>query len=140
MSRKEKLELLDAYIKSNVAPILIEGIPTEVFENSVVLKSNCDISELNGHYEDINFVAPIWYQEIKSKENENHNLLIIDEILDVSKTEQKKFYELFKYRKISTFKLPKNCVIIVTCKKLKKELMNEQIYSLVAHIGDTNEN
>ena len=39
---KERLNLLENYIKTGVAPLLIENIPSDLFSNSVVLKSNID--------------------------------------------------------------------------------------------------
>ena len=45
-----------------------------------------------------------------------------------------KFIEILKYKKISTFELPENCLIIVTCSDLTNNKINEEIYSLVAQI------
>ena len=49
-------------------------------------------------------------------------------------TEQLKFCELLEHRKISTFELPKSCVIIVTANEINKDKINEEIFSLVARI------
>ena len=49
-----------------------------------------------------------------------------------------KFFELLKYRKINTSKLPENCVIVVVCKSLKHNPINKKIYSLMAHIVNNN--
>ena len=53
---------------------------------------------------------------------------------DFSKEEQKKFIEILEYRKISTFEIPNDVVIIVTANNINKDTINEEIYSLVAHI------
>lgn len=137
-----KLELLKTYLQANVAPILLEGVDIKVFENiATILPSNIDITLLNGHYEGIDFVPPTWYNQIKEKENEPQNLLVIEDITKISCSSQMKFYELLKYRKIGVFDLPKNCVIIVLCSKLDKSLIHETIYSLTAHIyGEENAN
>lgn len=125
----KKLELLNTYIKENVAPILIENIPKEVFEETaVIIESTIDKSLLNGHYEGISYLPPSWFSEL-----ENKDILIINQLSRISKKEQKKFVELLKYRKISTFELPKRCVIIITCENSSN--ISEEIYSLVAHIG-----
>ena len=72
---KERLNLLENYIKTGVAPLLIENIPSDLFSNSVVLKSNIDKSELNGHYEDIEFCPPAWYKELLEKSKLDYVIL-----------------------------------------------------------------
>ena len=58
---QKNLELLKTHIISNVAPILVEKVPKEVFgKNSVILDANIDKSYLNGHYEGINYLPPKW--------------------------------------------------------------------------------
>ena len=52
----------------------------------------------------------------------------------IAKEEQLKFCELLEHRKISTFELPKSCVIIVTANEINKDKINEEIFSLVARI------
>ncbi len=131
---KERLNLLENYIKTGVAPLLIENIPSDLFSNSVVLKSNIDKSELNGHYEDIEFCPPAWYKELLEKSKLDYVILVIENINDVSVEEQNKFIEILKYNKISTFTLPKNCLIIVTCSNLNNKKISEEVYSLLAQI------
>lgn len=128
---KERLEMLNEYIKSGITPILIENMPASVFDNATILNSNCDISDLNGHYENINFVAPSWYNKLKQNQTK---MLVINNINEIDVNEQTKFIEILKYKKISTFDLPKDCIIIVTAKNLKERPINEEVYSLLAHI------
>lgn len=128
---KAKKDLLGAYIKSGISPILLEGVSADVFKNPVIINSNCDISLLNGHYEKEEFVGPVWYNELIKKDNP---ILLINDINSVSKEEQYKFVEILKYKKVSTFELPKNCVVIATCNNLKDNPINEEVYSLMAHI------
>ena len=93
----EKKLMLEKYIKSGISPILLENIPTSIFEEAVVLEANCDLSLLNGHYEGLDFVAPSWYNKlINQKENP---ILIISEINKISQKEQTKFIEILKYKK-----------------------------------------
>lgn len=129
---EDKRELLLSYIKANVAPILVDFISGSVMQNAVVLPANVDRSELNGHYEETEFVPPLWYKELT--ENEGRKLLIIDKIDSIEKQEQPKFCELLEQRKISTFELPENCIIIVTANKINKHTISEEIYSLTAQI------
>lgn len=128
---KERLEMLNEYIKSGITPILIENMPVSVFDNATILDANCDISDLNGHYENINFVAPSWYNKLKQNQTK---MLVINNINKIDVNEQTKFIEILKYKKISTFDLPKDCIIIVTAKNLKERPINEEVYSLLAHI------
>ena len=127
-----KRELLMSYIKSNVAPILVDFIDGNNIPNSVVLPANLEISELNGYYENIEFVSPEWLNKLKSYNTPT--ILVIDKIDSIPKNEQTKFVEILKYRQVSTFELPKNTVIIVTAKEINENTINEEIYSLVAHI------
>ena len=125
-------EILKSYIKSNVAPILINFLNGKDIPNSILLPSNVNISELNGHYENDEFLPPNWLTQITSSSKQA--ILVIDKIDEISKKEQLKFVELLKYRQISTFKLPESTIIIVTAKKINKNTINEEIYSLVTHI------
>lgn len=127
-----KRQLLMSYIKSNVVPILVDFIDGNNIPNSVVLPANLEISELNGHYENIEFVSPEWLNKLKSYNTPT--ILVIDKIDSIPKNEQTKFVEILKYRQVSIFELPKNTVIVVTAKEINENTINEEIYSLVAHI------
>lgn len=130
---QEKRTMLETFLKSGISPLLLEDISSNIFENAVILESNCDLSLLNGHYEGTEFVAPEWYQQLEKQEN-NIPILMIKDINKIPSEEQTKFIEILKYKKISTFDLPKNCIIIVTCTNLKENKINEEVYSLIAHI------
>lgn len=129
-----KAEVLENYIKAGISPILLEEVSVEMFNNAVILEADCDSELLNGYYEDINFVAPSWYNEVVEKSKNNYSLLVINELNKIPQDEQSKFLELFKYKKVSTFDLPENCVIVVTGSNLKENPIAEDIYSLMAHI------
>lgn len=131
---KERLNLLENYIKSGVFPLLVQNIPSNSFDNSVVIKSNIDRSKLNGHYENTNFCPPLWYRELLDKSKINYAVLVIENINEIELEEQTKFIEILKYKKISTFELPKNCLIVVTCSDLTVHKINEEVYSLLAQI------
>ena len=126
-----KSELLMNYIKSNVVPILVDFIDGNSIPNSVVLPANLEITELNGHYDNVEFVSPEWLNKLESS---TPSILVIDKIDSIPKNEQTKFVEILKYRQVSTFELPKNTVIVVTAKEINENTINEEIYSLVAHI------
>jgi len=130
--RKVDLESLKELLLLNEYPILVEDISNEFFENAVILNNDCDISLLNGHYEGVNFVAPDWYTILVEKCKNGRSILIINGINNAEIDDQLKFIEILKYRKISTFDLPKNCSIIVTAYDIKNKPIAEEIYSLVA--------
>lgn len=127
----DRIKMLEGILKSGISPILLEDFPVSVFQDAVILDSNCDVRELNGHYEGIEFCPPKWYVELTSKDNA---VLVINNINKIPTNEQIKFVEIFKYNKISTFELPKNCIVIAIASNLKENPINEQVYSLMAHI------
>ena len=129
---ENKKEMLLSYIRANVAPILVDFISGKDINGAVVLPANVDVKELNGHYDGADFMPPKWLNEILS--TNASKILVIDKIDAIAKEEQLKFSELLEYRKISTFELPKSCVIIVTANEINKDKINEEIFSLVARI------
>ena len=131
---KERLNSLETYIKSGIHPLLVKDVPSDIFSNSVILKSDINKTELNGHYEDTNFCPPTWYKELLDKSKIGYVALIIENINEISLEDQAKFIEVLKYKKVSTFELPKNCFIITTCSDLTTNKINEEVYSLLAQI------
>ena len=129
---KDKREMLLSYIKTNVAPILVDFIFGEDLDNAIVLPANVDVKELNGHYDGADFMPPKWFNEILN--TNASKILVIDKIDTISKKEQLKFCELLEHRKISTFELPENCIIIITANEINKDKISEEIFSLVARI------
>jgi 50S ribosomal subunit-associated GTPase HflX len=129
---ENKKEMLLSYIRANTVPILVDFISGKDINDAVVLPANVDVKELNGHYNGADFMPPKWLNEILS--TDASKILVIDKIDAIAKEEQLKFCELLEYRKISTFELPKNCVIIVTATEVNKDKINEEIFSLVARI------
>lgn len=127
----ERLKLLDGYIKSGVSPILLENVPVSAINDAIVLEANCDVSLLNGRYEYMDYVPPKWYMDLLKQ---NNPILVINNINRIPLNEQLKFMEIFKYKKISTFELPSNCIILVTCSNLKENSIHEDVYSLMVHI------
>lgn len=131
---KKRLNLLENYIRSGVSPLLVQNILSDSFDNSVIIKSNIDISELNGHYENTDFCPPLWYKELLDKSKMDTTVLVIENINEIKLEEQTKFIEILKYKKVSTFELPKNCLIIVTYSDLTANKINEEIFSLLAQV------
>lgn len=131
---QERVILLENYMKSGISPLLISNISSDLFQNSIVIKSNVSNSELNGHYENMDFCPPTWYRELIQKSKIGCSVLIIENIDEIPLEEQTKFIEILKYQKVSTFDLPKNCMIVVTCSDVYKNKIHEEVYSLLAQI------
>ena len=131
---QERKTLLDEYVKMGISPILLKDGSSFDFKNSVVINGNINVEELNGHYEDVNFCPPTWYDELIKESENTYCILVIENINEIPLEEQPKFIEILKYRKISTFDLPKNCIIIATCTDLKDKKINEDVYSLLVEI------
>lgn len=129
---EDKKRMLIEYMNANVSPILVDFLSGENINEAEIIKSNINKEELTGKYVGENYVAPDWYNNILNKKG--HKVLVIDKLDEINKEEQIKFKEILKYRKISTFELPKNCVIMITANKINKDTINEEILSLVAKI------
>ena len=110
---KEQVDLLGEYIKAGKSAVLIEEIPESVIEKgAVVINSDCSSSELMGHYDNLEYVAPEWYGKLIESSKTHTPVLIIKDV----------------------HKLPENCMIFVTYSDLKENPIEEEIYSFMAHI------
>lgn len=132
---KEQVDLLGEYIKVGKSAVLIEEIPKSVIEKgAIVINSNCSNSELMGHYNNLEYVAPEWYDKLIVSSKFHTPVLIIKDINKVPEEEQRRFIELFKYKKVYVNKIPENCMIFVTYSDLKENPIDEEVYSFMAHI------
>lgn len=132
---KEQIDLLGEYIKAKASIILIEQIPENIIEKgAVILDANCSKTELMGRYENLEFVAPEWYKKLMESSKEHTPVLIIKDINKIPEEEQRKFIELFKYKKVYVHKLPENCRIFATYSNLEERPIHEELYSFMVHI------
>lgn len=132
---KEQVDLLGEYIKAGTSAILIEEIPENaISKGAVVLDANCSKAELMGHYENLEFIAPEWYNKLMESSKSHTPVLIIKDINKIPEEEQRKFIELFKYRKVYVHKLPENCMIFATYSNLEERPIQEELYSFMVHI------
>ena len=129
--QKEKINTLETYLNSGLTNILIENVKKEIFEDEIILNYDIPVEELNGHFEGINFEPPSWYKELIDN---NKKILVINDINKLEYNEQTKFIEILKYKKISTFLLPNDLVVIVLVNNLKENKINEEVYSLLAFV------
>ena len=131
---QNKIAKLEESLKKGYRLYLIEINKIEKMKNSEILNSKCNISELNGHYEISEYKPPEWLRKLNEKSKKGYCILIIDNIDKISKEEQNKFLEIIRYKKISVFELPKNCIVLMTCSKISKELINKEVYLSTIHI------
>lgn len=129
--QREKINTLETYLNSGLTNILIENVKKEIFEDEIILNYDIPVEELNGHFEGINFEPPSWYKELIDN---NKKILVINDINKLEYNEQTKFIEILKYKKISTFLLPNDLVVIVLINNLKENKINEEVYSLLAFV------
>lgn len=127
---EDKREILNAYIKANVAPMLINFMEAKDLPNAITISATLSLKDLNGHYENTKYCPPKWFKELE--ENDEKIILVIDKIDTISDAEQTKFIEILKYKKVSTFELSKDYRIILTYKNLNK--VSKEIKSLSAVI------
>lgn len=132
---KEQVDLLGEYIKAGKSAVLIEEIPASVIKKgAVVINSDCSISELMGYFDNLEYVAPEWYNKLMDSSKTHTPVLIIKDINKIPEEEQRKFIELLKYKKVYVHKIPENCKIFVTYSDLKENPIEEEVYSFMAHI------
>lgn len=132
---KAQIDLLGEYIKVGKEAILIEEIPQNVIDNgAIILNSNCSNSELMGYYDNFEYITPDWYNRLIESSKTHTPILIIKNINEIAQKEQRKFIELFKYKKMYIHKLPKNCMILVTYTNLQENPIEEELYSFMVHI------
>lgn len=132
---KEQIDLLGEYIKAGTSAILTEEIPENAIKKgAIILDADCSKAELMGHYENLEFIAPEWYKKLMDSSKEHTPVLIIKDINKIPEEEQRKFIELFKYRKVYVYKLPENCMIFATYSNLEERPIQEELYSFMVHI------
>ena len=132
---KRQVDLLGEYIKAGKSAVLIEEIPESVIrKGAIVINSDCSSSELMGHFDNLEYVVPEWYNKLMESSKIHTPVLIIKDINKVPEEEQRKFIELLKYKKVYVNKIPENCMIFVTYSELKENPIEEEVYSFMAHI------
>lgn len=130
---KKQIDLLGEYIKLGSSIILIEEIPQSIIEKgAVVIESNCSNKELMGEFKDLEYKIPDWYKRLEEETKKHVPVLVIKDINKIAEEEQRKFIELFKYKKVYTNRLPENTMIFVTYKKDKP--IDERLYSFMVQI------
>ena len=123
-----RLKIMKEYLKANIKHFLVQDFEELELNDYVKLNADCDRSLLNGTYVETHFVAPLWYEDLCMLKKP---ILVIEDLDTIDEIEQRKFLEILKYNKISTFELPINCVIIVTCSSLN---ITKEVFSLLVRV------
>lgn len=132
---KTQIDLLGEYIKAGKGVILLKEVPeSSIKKGAVVLEANIQNSELMGYYDNLEYITPHWYKRLVESSKTHTPVLIIKDINKISEKEQRKFIELFKYKKIYIHKLPENCMIFATYSDLEKNPIEQELYSFMVHI------
>ena len=130
-----KVDMLKTYIENNVSPILIEDVNIDTIGNIVRINADCEKTMLMGHYEETKYLPPVWFDEVvENSKKYKRTVLLIENINSISVEEQEKFYEILKYRKINTFRLPQNCLIVATYSEKNENLISEKIYTFFSQV------
>jgi len=131
---KTKMEILKTYIEANVAPILVAGVKTSDIKGAVVIPANCPDAELTSHWVGAEERPPAWFVQLT---NQAAKFLVIDGIDTIKPAAQVKFLEILTHRQVaSAWKLPADCVIILTANKITPKTINEEVYAVVAHVEE----
>ena len=110
-------KIKEAIRLSKISPVLVVGIPSDLFGKSTIIEANIPPKDLGIVYTSSGLKMPEWFFGI-AKGKASHQI-VIDGIDLIDKEDQEKFYELLKYKAISDIDLPSDCTIIITAENLK---------------------
>lgn len=107
---------LKAVIQNNFStPLLIDGAKFLESDSVVLVPSTIDSKELGIVANEGGYSYPEWLILLEEKAKIKDKVyLVIDSINNISPDEQLKFYEILKYRAISSVKIPENVQILLT--------------------------
>lgn len=107
---------LKAVIQNNFStPLLIDGAKFLESDSVVLVPSTIDSKELGIVANEGGYSYPEWLILLEEKAKIKDKVyLVIDSINNISLDEQLKFYEILKYRAISSVKIPENVQILLT--------------------------
>ncbi len=117
-----KTKVLD-YAK--ISPVILQNGNLDDFKNAIILNASIPSKNLGIVNTKNGLKAPKWFVDVKKEENP---IIVINNLDEIDKYNQEKFYELLKYKTISNIELPLNTKIIVLAKNL--ENISQNILSL----------
>lgn len=126
MDNNLKLKLNKILSNNKSWSIIIEGLDAKLIKDAVIIKADINSQDLGIRIDSNGYIYPKFISEL---ENNKTKILIIDELDEISKEEQEKFYGLIKYKGINGYKFPKETQIIITTKtnglnKISQDILN----------------
>lgn len=126
MDNNLKLKLNEILSNNKSWSIIIEGLDAKLIKDAVIINANINSQDLGIKIDSNGYIYPKFISEL---ENNKTKILIIDELDEISKEEQEKFYGLIKYKGINGYKFPKETQIIITTKtnglnKISQDILN----------------
>lgn len=126
MDSNLKLKLKEILSNNKSWSIIIEGLDAKLIKDAVIINANINSQDLGIKIDSNGYIYPKFISEL---ENSKTKILIIDELDEISKEEQEKFYGLIKYKGINGYKFPKETQIIITTKtnglnKISQDILN----------------
>ena len=100
-----KIEKLSA-----VSPVLVTGIKKEYFKNAEILPANIASKDLGIVNTSKGLKAPKWFVRVMK---DDISTIVIDGIDSIDTESEEKFYELLKYKTISSIEFYKEIKIVV---------------------------
>ena len=127
------IEKLNELIELSNDPIVLKDTKFKLTGQEVIIEANTPVKGISERYIDGSVEAPDWYKDLM-KINSKRPILIINNINSIDEVQQARFLELIKYKKVGSFALPENTLILITYYSSEKYKLNESIASLVMHM------
>ena len=127
----EKTKISEIISLSKTSPVLAVGFNANVFGDSTIIEANIPSKSLGIVNTAKGLKTPKWFFDVV-KGKSSHQI-IINNIDSIDKEMQEKFYEILKYKTISSVDLPKDCNIIVLAKGLGGVSENIQRLCLIVN-------
>lgn len=116
------VEKIKDCINAGVGPILMNKNCEMYLPNHAVLYADSNLEDILPKYDNEgNVKMPLWYKDATLKK-----VLVIEGLDEVEESQQLKFGEILKYKKVSQYNLNPNMLIVVLAdeKKVSEEILN----------------
>ena len=103
---------------SKISPVLAVGFNASLFDGFTLINSDIPSKKLAIINTAKGMKTPSWLFDILKQKTSPK--ILIDKIDQISEYEQEKFYELLKYKTISSVALPSDCNIIILANDISR--------------------
>lgn len=107
----------DVLLLAEISPVLVSRKNEFKFKNAIKLPAKISSKELGAVNTQGGVQMPMWYDRVLEKK---YSTIIIDGIDLIDEYKQEKFYELLKYKTISSIEFPFNVKIVLLYDDIKK--------------------